>query len=103
MDRWQVAQLALSMVLPMRPDEATGLLVSDVDVEKRTLRFGTRLSGADFTKGRQSFSLPFPQEFDPILRVRWSSWRRAPAPTPLSFPGERRFGCLLVRRIVSAF
>lgn len=69
MDRWQVAHFALSMVLPIRPDEAVGLLVSEVDFDKGTLRFGTRLGGADFTKGHQTFSLPFPREIDPILRA----------------------------------
>jgi integrase len=69
MDRWQLAQFALSLVLPLRPDEATGLLVSDIDFEHQMLRFGTRLAGADFTKSRQSFCLPFPTEFGPILRA----------------------------------
>jgi integrase len=69
MDRWQLAHFALSLVLPIRPDEATGLLLSDVDFERRTLRIGTRIGGADFTKGRQTFCLPFPKEFGPILRA----------------------------------
>ena len=63
MDRWQLYHLALSMVLPLRPDEAAGLLVSDVHFTESWLEFGTRLGGADFcTKGRQSFKLPFPRK-----------------------------------------
>jgi len=69
MDAWQICHLAPSLVLPMRPDEATGLLVTDVDFEKRRLRFGTRFGGRDFTKGRRSFEVPFPPELVPILRV----------------------------------
>jgi integrase len=78
MDRWQITHFALSMVLPIRPDEAVGLLVSDVDLEKGTLRFGTRLGGADFTKGHQTFSLQFPREFDPILRACAGGRREGP-------------------------
>jgi integrase len=69
MDRWQLAHFALPLVLPIRPDEATGLLVSDVDFEEQMLRFGTRLGGADYTKGHQSFCLSFPSEIDPLLRA----------------------------------
>jgi hypothetical protein len=48
MDRWQLCQFALSLVLPLRPDEAEGLLVSDVDFERGWLTFGTRIGGGDF-------------------------------------------------------
>lgn len=69
MDTWQLCQLSLSLVLPLRPDEATGLLISDVCFEKGWLRFGTRLEGGDFNKGRQDFVLPFPSELTSILRT----------------------------------
>jgi integrase len=69
MDGWQLCHLALQLVLPLRPGEAAGLLISDVDFNKRLLRFGTRLGGADFTKGRQGFVVPFPEELCPILRA----------------------------------
>ncbi|MDG3005866.1 tyrosine-type recombinase/integrase [Paludisphaera mucosa] len=69
MDAWQLCHLAPSLVLPMRPDEATGLLIADVDFERRRLRFGTRLGGRDFNKGRQSFEVPFPAELEPVLRA----------------------------------
>lgn len=67
MDRWQLTHLALSMVLPSRPEEATGLLVSEVDFEMGWLKVGTRFDGADFTKSKSSFTLPFPPELSLIL------------------------------------
>ena len=68
MDAWQLCQLAPSLVLPMRPDEATGLLIGDVDFDRGRLRFGTRFGGRDFNKGRQGFELPFPAEIAPLFR-----------------------------------
>ncbi len=69
MDRWQLCHLAPSLVLPLRPEEATGLLIGDVDFEKGWLEIGTRFGGGDFTKSRTSFKLPFPEELRPILRA----------------------------------
>lgn len=69
MDPWQLCHLGLFLVLPLRPDEATGLLVEDVDFDKTWLRFGSRFGGSDFTKGRTSFRLPFPAEMTPLLRA----------------------------------
>lgn len=69
MDRWQLCQFAIPMVLPLRPEDYTGLLISEVGFADRQLRFGTRLSGWDFNKGQQSFHVPFPPELDPILRA----------------------------------
>ncbi|MGZ0174586.1 MAG: phage integrase SAM-like domain-containing protein [Planctomycetales bacterium] len=61
-DAWELCQLGFSMVLPLRPDEANGLLVSDVDFEHRRLKFRTRLGGRDFNKGKQQFTIPLPKE-----------------------------------------
>jgi integrase len=69
MDRWQLCHLILSLVLPLRPDEAAGLLVSDVNFDQGWLTIGTRLDGGDFTKGRTSFVLPFPDELRAILHT----------------------------------
>jgi integrase len=69
MDCWQLCHLALSMVLPLRPDEAAGLLIGDVDFEKGWLEFGERLKGVNYTKGKTAFVLPFPDELRPILRT----------------------------------
>ena len=68
MDIWQILHLSLSLVLPLRPNEAAGLLVSEVDFVNRWIKIGTRLGGADFTKARQSFRLPFPDELEPIFQ-----------------------------------
>ena len=43
MDTWQLCQLSLSMILPLRPDEAAGLVISDMNIEKGWLEFGERL------------------------------------------------------------
>ena len=69
MDRWQLCHLTLLLTLPSRPEEAAGLLVSDVNWEKGWLDFRTRLGGADFNKGRQDFVVPFPDELRPLLRA----------------------------------
>lgn len=69
MDRSQLCQLALSMVLPLRPDEAAGLLISDLNFEKGWLEFSARLKDANFNKGKTAFYLPFPEELRPILRA----------------------------------
>jgi hypothetical protein len=69
MDGWQLCQFAIAMVLPLRPEDYTGLLISEVSFVDRQLRFGTRMSGWDFNKGRQSFHVPYPPELDPLLRI----------------------------------
>lgn len=92
LDGWQLGALGLAMTLPMRPDELTAILISDVFLERREICFGTRFGGGDFNKGRQSFTLPYPEELQslivacihgrtegPLLRRRtiWSGTRRA--------------------------
>jgi len=77
-DRWRFCTFALSLLLPCRPEEFCGLLVSDVDFEARLLRFGDRFGGSDFTKGRQSFVVPFPVELEPVLRALVDGRREGP-------------------------
>ena len=69
MDRWQLCQLTLSSVLPLRPDEAAGLLIGDVNFDRGWLEFGERLKDCNFTKGKKAFVLPFPDEVRPVLRA----------------------------------
>lgn len=69
MDQWQLCNLALFLVLPMRPDEVTGLLVSDVNFDRGWLEFGQQLSDINFTKESTAFKVPFPDELKPILRA----------------------------------
>ena len=67
MDAWQLCHLSPAMVLPLRPEDFTGLLISEIDMVSRVLFFGSRLGGWDFNKGQQCFRVPFPQELDALL------------------------------------
>jgi len=69
MDRWQLCALVPSLILPMRPDEAAGLLVEDVDFGHGELLFGVNVGDVNFTKKRVSFRLPFPDELRPVLQA----------------------------------
>ena len=69
MDAWQLAHLTWRLVLPLRPEDLTGLLLSDIDHERGLFCFGTRFRGSDFNKGRQEFSCPFPIELSGLLRL----------------------------------
>ncbi|MCA9070369.1 MAG: phage integrase SAM-like domain-containing protein, partial [Planctomycetaceae bacterium] len=69
MDWWQLTHFSIALVLPLRPEDYTGLLISEVDFEQHMFRFGTRLGGRDFNKGVQEFSAPFPAEIEPLLRT----------------------------------
>jgi hypothetical protein len=85
MDRWQLGALALSFVLPNRPEDITGLLISDLDFNRREIQFGTRFGGADYNKGRMSFRSIWPWQLDAIL---------------LYLVGDRKTGPLIMRRTV---
>jgi hypothetical protein len=85
-DAWELCVLCWSLVLPQRPEEFRGLLVSDVDPVRRELQFGTRLGCNDFNKAHQSFQITYPAQFDPIVR---------------SLIGGRSAGPLLRRRRIS--
>ncbi len=67
MNARQLCRLAISMILPLRPEEVCGLLLSDVDLSKSWVEVGTRFSGGDHSKGRTSFKVPYPAELMPIL------------------------------------
>jgi integrase len=78
MDRWQLSHLAIALVLPLRPEDYSGLMISDIDWERRQLRFGTRLSGYDFNKAGRTFSTPYPSELEPLLRACAGNRREGP-------------------------
>jgi integrase len=65
----RICVLATPLVLPPREEELAGLLLTEVDLERRRLRFGTRIGGDDYTKGKTDFVLPFPAELAPLLRA----------------------------------
>ncbi len=67
MDAWQLTHLAWSFVLPLRPDEAAGLLVGDANAEKGWLQFGYSFADCNFTKEKTRFVLPYPPEFTRLL------------------------------------
>ena len=69
MDRWQLCHLVFSLVLPLRPDEAAGLLVSDVNFNNGWLEFGHTFTDCNFTKAATVFRLPFPEELVSILQA----------------------------------
>jgi integrase len=69
MDQWQLCHLGLSLVLPLRPDEAAGLLISDVNFERGWLEFGHSFMESNFTKAGTAFKLPFPDELIPVLKI----------------------------------
>lgn len=91
MDLWQFTHLSPFLVLPSRPGEIAGLLINEVDWDNHCLDFGTRFEGNDFTKGLQSFVLPFPDELRSTFCGAIGS--RAAGPVFLSrrvFEGIRR-------------
>jgi hypothetical protein len=78
MDIWQLATLALPLILPERPEDFAGLLVSEVDCVQRLLRFGTRCGGDDTTKMGVTFHMPYPPELDSI--IAWQIGGRTEGP-----------------------
>jgi hypothetical protein len=62
MDAWQLLHLTWSLVLPLRPEDFSGLLIEDIDRDQYLFRFVPRFGGADCNKGRQAFSCPYPRE-----------------------------------------
>jgi hypothetical protein len=91
MDIWQLSHLALSMLLPLRPEDCAGLLISDVDYEKNMMKFGGRFEGRDFNKGRVCYHAPYPAELKPFLRFCQAA--RADGPlfrSRMIFEGRRR-------------
>jgi hypothetical protein len=69
MDVWELCTLCWSLVLPQRPEEIAGLLISDVNIDRREIIFATRLGGDDFNKARASFRSVYPAQFDSIVRA----------------------------------
>lgn len=66
-DLYQLIHVVPRFILPVRPEEICGLLITEVDFVQQTVRFGTRFDGRDWTKGQTDLLLPFPAELAPIL------------------------------------
>jgi len=101
MDQWQLLHLTWRMVLPLRPEDFAGLLLSDVDFNGLVFSFRSRFGGGDFNKGRQDFSCPFPSELaemldycvgaraaGPLLRQRQVFEGRRQPPLPIGAPED---------------
>lgn len=67
-DPFQLVTFAAQCIMPLRPEQVAGLLISEIDWENRTLFFGDRFGGFDFTKGKTTFRVPFPRQWDPVFR-----------------------------------
>lgn len=68
MNLWELTHLSALLILPLRHDDHSGVLISDVDWTAKTLSIGTRFDGSDFTKARVSYSIPI----HPLLLQLWS-------------------------------
>ena len=68
MDLWELTHLSALLILPLRHDDHSGVLVSDVNWTSKTLSIGTRFGGSDFTKAHVSYSIPL----HPLLLQLWS-------------------------------
>jgi len=88
LDCWQLSVLGLALALPLRPEELISILISDVDLKKQELYVGTHFGGADFTKGKQSFTIPLSEELETII---------------IACIGDRTEGPLLCRRKIWSF
>ncbi|WP_339746164.1 hypothetical protein [uncultured Rubinisphaera sp.] len=67
MDEWQFYTLVTLMILPLRFEDISGALISDVNFENRTLHLGHRLGGLDYNKGRVDVLMPLPEQLMPVL------------------------------------
>jgi hypothetical protein len=66
---FQLITFAPQYILPLRPEQLAGLLVRDVDWEDNVLVFGTRFDEHDRTKGKTNFRVPFPEKWEPVIRI----------------------------------
>jgi integrase len=69
MDKWELIHVAPLLVLPIRPDELCGLLVTEVDFEAGLLRFPLRFGERDGSKNMIPFAVPFPPALVPLVRA----------------------------------
>lgn len=69
MDDWEFVNLSTLLVLPLRLEDVSGLLISDIDFDQQVLRLGTRCGGSDFNKGRVQVEMPLPDALLTLFRV----------------------------------
>lgn len=68
MDVWQLCNLTLLLVLPLRFEDLARALISDVSLSEQTLQVGSKFGGSDFSKCKVNFVLPLPDQMLPVLR-----------------------------------
>ncbi|HEV7279514.1 MAG TPA: hypothetical protein VGN57_04805 [Pirellulaceae bacterium] len=78
MDGYELLHLMLPFVLGVRPEDFCTRLISDVDLTNGSLRFYSRFGGADFSKGRVDFALPFPAPLAPLVQLLMSGRSEGP-------------------------
>lgn len=69
MDEWELLALAWLLVMPLRNGELVGILCREVDTVQCAIAIGTRMDGGDFTKGRTSFKVYYPDALNPIMQA----------------------------------
>jgi hypothetical protein len=96
MDLWQLTHLALPLLLPMRSEDWSGLLIDEIDDVHQRIRFGTRFDGRDFNKGRLSFTCPYPEQLTPFITFCQAGREAGPLLRARSVFEGRRRPCLEV-------
>lgn len=69
MNLWQFLNLSASTVLPLRFEDISGILISDIDWARMEISIGTRFGGSDHTKGHTDVRMPIPAELVSVLRA----------------------------------
>jgi hypothetical protein len=69
MDDWQFTNLAALLALPLRPEDASRALISDVDLVEGELRLGSHFGGCDQSKGKIDVTLPLPNALIELFRI----------------------------------
>lgn len=77
-DRYQLINMGLLYLLPLRPEQLAGLLIPEISWQEQTLWFGTRFGEHDFTKGRTTFRVPYPRQLEVLLRAAVGNRRDGP-------------------------
>lgn len=78
MDSYELIHVGPLFILPLRPGELVSLLIDETDWVRDVLRVGDRFDGRDFTKGRQDFQIPFPEQLRPLFRAAVGDRRDGP-------------------------
>ena len=67
MDDWQICNLAILLVMPLRFEDLARALISDVNLGEQTLQLGTKFGGSDFSKSKVNVVLPLPDQLMTVI------------------------------------